>query len=385
MQSLELAQSGQKEEANAELEQARKLSVEAHNLQTSLIQSELSGKANPPSLLAVHAQDHFMNSHLLLELAAVFLNQIEEIEDLKARNIAREDDDALVVFFDEETKLHPCIVQKKDGSFLYSTSDLATIKYRKDELNADMGLYVVDERQQEHFKQVFEIARMTGSPYDYEKVHIQFGIMRFANGVILSTRGGNVIRLIDLLNKAQEEVRKVIDEKNPDIPDAEKDIISDIVGTGAIKYFDLSQNRTSPILFDWDKVLSFEGNTGPYLQYTYVRIMSLLRKMEAENISIDNSKDIILDDMNDIERDLAVMLLRFPQVVVKAYEGFKPNLIADYLFDLAKTYNNFYNSKSILKEENKDIMQARILLSIKAADILKQGLSLLSIQTVDRM
>jgi len=113
--------------------------------------------------------------------------------------------------------------------------------------------------------------------------------------------------------------------------------------------------------------------------------MSLLRKMEAENISIDNSKDIILDDMNDIERELAVMLLRFPQVVVKAYEGFKPNLIADYLFDLAKTYNNFYNSKSILKEENKDIMQARILLSIKAADILKQGLSLLSIQTVDRM
>ena len=244
------------------------------------------------------------------------------LEDLKQKGIAREDDDALVVFFDEETKLHPCIVQKKDGSFLYSTSD---------------------------------------------------------------TRGGNVIRLIDLLNKAQEEVRKVIDEKNPDIPDAEKDIISDIVGTGAIKYFDLSQNRTSPILFDWDKVLSFEGNTGPYLQYTYVRIMSLLRKMESENISVDKSKDIILDDMNDIERDLAVMLLRFPQVVVKAYEGFKPNLIADYLFDLAKTYNNFYNSKSILKEENKDVMQARILLSIKAADILKQGLSLLSIQTVDRM
>jgi len=307
------------------------------------------------------------------------------LEDLKARNIAREDDDALVVFFDEETKLHPCIVQKKDGSFLYSTSDLATIKYRKDELNADMGLYVVDERQQEHFKQVFEIAKMTGAPYDYEKVHIQFGIMRFANGVILSTRGGNVIRLIDLLNKAQEEVRKVIDEKNPDLPEAEKDIISDIVGTGAIKYFDLSQNRTSPILFDWDKVLSFEGNTGPYLQYTYVRIMSLLRKMESENISVDKSKDIILDDMNDIERDLAVMLLRFPQVVVKAYEGFKPNLISDYLFDLAKTYNNFYNSKSILKEENKDVMQARILLSIKAADILKQGLSLLSIQTVERM
>ena len=201
----------------------------------------------------------------------------------------------------------------------------------------------------------------------------------------LSTRGGNVIRLIDLLNEAQKHVKKVIDEKNPDIPENEKEIIADIVGTGAIKYFDLSQNRTSPILFDWDKVLSFEGNTGPYLQYTYVRIMSILRKMEAENISVNKDGNIISDDMKDIERELAVTLLRFPQVVVKSYESYKPNLIADYLFDLAKTFNNFYNSKPILKEENPEVMQARVLLSLKTAEILKQGLSLLAIKTVDRM
>jgi arginine--tRNA ligase len=307
------------------------------------------------------------------------------LEELKEKNIAKEDKDALVVFFDENTKLHPCIVQKKDGSFLYSTSDLATIKYRKDDLGVDLSLYVVDERQQEHFKQVFAIADIIGAPYNYEKVHVQFGIMRFANGVILSTRGGNVIRLIDLLNEAQKHVKKVIDEKNPDIPENEKEIIADIVGTGAIKYFDLSQNRTSPILFDWDKVLSFEGNTGPYLQYTYVRIMSILRKMEAENISVNKDGNIISDDMKDIERDLAVTLLRFPQVVVKSYESYKPNLIADYLFDLAKTFNNFYNSKPILKEENPEVMQARVLLSLKTAEILKQGLSLLAIKTVDRM
>ncbi|RRD38257.1 arginine--tRNA ligase [Leptotrichia sp. OH3620_COT-345] len=307
------------------------------------------------------------------------------LEELKDKNIAKEDKDALVVFFDEDTKLHPCIVQKKDGSFLYSTSDLATIKYRKDDLNADLAIYVVDERQQDHFKQVFTIAKMIGAPYDYEKVHVWFGIMRFANGVILSTRGGNVIRLIDLLNEAQKHVKKVIDEKNPDIPEPEKEIIADIVGTGAIKYFDLSQNRTSPILFDWDKVLSFEGNTGPYLQYTYVRVMSILRKLESENIQVDESGNIILDDMQDIERELAVTLLKFPQIVVKAYEGYKPNIIADYLFETAKLYNNFYNSKPILKEENSEIMQARILLSLKTANILKQGLSLLGIQTVNRM
>ena len=307
------------------------------------------------------------------------------LEELKEKNIAKQDEDALVVFFDEDTKLHPCIVQKKDGSFLYSTSDLATIKYRKDDLDVDLAIYVVDERQQDHFKQVFAIAEMTGAPYDYDKVHVWFGIMRFANGVILSTRGGNVIRLIDLLDEAKKHVKKVIDEKNPDIPESEKEIIADIVGTGAIKYFDLSQNRTSPILFDWEKVLSFEGNTGPYLQYTYVRIMSILRKMESENISINQDGNIILDNMQDVERELAVTLLRFPQVVVKSYESYRPNVIADYLFDLAKLFNNFYNSKSILKEENTETMQARILLALKTAEILKQGLSLLGIQTVDRM
>lgn len=130
--------------------------------------------------------------------------------------------------------------------------------------------------------------------------------MRFANGVILSIRGGNAIRLVDLLNKAQEKIRKVIDEKNLDIPDAEKEIISDIVETAAIKCFDLNQNGTSLILFDRDKALSFKGNIEPYLQYTYVRIISLLRKMEAESISPDKNNDIFPDAMNDIERKLGV-------------------------------------------------------------------------------
>ena len=305
------------------------------------------------------------------------------LEELKEKGIAKEDQGALVVFF-ENDKLPPAIVQKKDGSFLYTTSDLATMKFRKNELNVGESVYLTDDRQQNHFKQVFEIGEMLGEPYNYKKTHIVFGIMRFGDGMIFSSRSGNIIRLVDLLDEAKTQVKKVIDEKNPDIPEDEKQKIAEIVGSGAIKYFDLSQNRTSDITFTWDKVLSFEGNTGPYLQYTYVRIMSIFRKLKSENINVEN-KNIILDDMTGIERELGVELLRFPQAVVKSYENYRPNIIADYLFDTAKLFNNFYNSSSILKEENKEIMDARILLAKKTAFILKEGLSLLGIKTVDRM
>ena len=305
------------------------------------------------------------------------------LEELKEKGIARQDQGALVVFF-ENDKLPPAIVQKKDGSFLYTTSDLATMKFRKDELNVDEAVYLTDDRQQNHFKQIFEIGEMLGEPYNYKKTHVVFGIMRFGDGMIFSSRSGNIIRLVDLLDEAKTQVKKVIDEKNPNIPEEEKEKIAEIVGSGAIKYFDLSQNRTSDITFTWDKVLSFEGNTGPYLQYTYVRIMSIFRKLKEENINVEN-KDIILENMNGVERELAVELLRFPQTVVKSYESYRPNIIADYLFDIAKLFNNFYNSNSILKEENKKVMDARILLAEKTAFILKQGLGLLGINTVDRM
>ena len=305
------------------------------------------------------------------------------LEELKKKSIAREDQGALVVFF-ENDKLPPAIVQKKDGSFLYTTSDLATMKFRKDELNVDEAVYLTDDRQQNHFKQVFEIGELLGEPYNYKKTHVVFGIMRFGDGMIFSSRSGNIIRLVDLLDEAKTQVKKVIDEKNPNIPEDEKEKIAEIVGSGAIKYFDLSQNRTSDITFTWDKVLSFEGNTGPYLQYTYVRIMSIFRRLKAENINVEN-KNIILEDMNGIERELAVELLRFPQAVVKSYESYRPNIIADYLFDTAKLFNNFYNSSSILKEEDKKVMDARILLAEKTSFVLKQGLNLLGIQTVNKM
>lgn len=305
------------------------------------------------------------------------------LNDLKNKKIAKEDQGALVVFF-ENDKLPPAIVQKKDGSFLYATSDLATIKFRKSNLNIDNAIYVTDERQQNHFRQVFEISKLLGNEYDYEKSHVWFGIMRFGDGMIFSSRSGNIIRLIDLLDEAKKQVKQIINEKNPNIPEEEKDEIAEIVGTGAIKYFDLSQNRTSDILFTWDKVLSFEGNTGPYLQYTYARIQSIFRKLKDMNISIYDG-DIVSETTDDIEKELALSLLKFPQAVVKAYETQKPNVIADYLFDTAKLFNSFYNSKPILKEENKELVNARLLLSKKTAFILKEGLALLGIKTVNRM
>lgn len=303
------------------------------------------------------------------------------LDKLKEKGIAKEDQGALVVFF-ENDELPPCIVQKKDNSFLYSTSDLATIIYRKDVLNIDIALYVVDERQQGHFKQVFKIAEMLGKPYDYEKHHTYFGIMRFVDGTIFSTRGGDVIRLEDILDKAKSEVKKVVEKKNPNLTEEEKEEISETIGVGAIKYFDLSQNRAAGIVFDWNKVLNFEGNTGPYLQYCYVRINSLLNK--AKDIDYSDSK-FIIQNSTETERNLVVSLHKFPFIIIKAYENNRPNLIADYVFELTKQFNSFYNSNQILNLEDMELTKARLAICQKCAYVISKALNLLGIYTVEKM
>lgn len=302
---------------------------------------------------------------------------------LKDKGISRNDEGAEVVFF-ENDELPPCIVQKNNGSFLYSTSDLACIKYRKDDLNIDRAIYVVDERQKGHFKQVFKISELMGKPYDYAKEHVEFGIMRFGDGTIFSTRGGDVIRLEEILDKAHIEVRKIVDEKNPTLTEEEKENIAEVVGVGAIKYFDLSQNRSSGITFTWDKVLSFEGNTGPYLQYCYVRIMSILRK--AKDLGIDyNNTEMLVENSNELERSLVVSLHKLPFTTIKAFETNRPNLIADYLFDLTKEFNSFYNSNQVIDMDNLELTKARLEICEKVALVIKKGLSLLGIGTVERM
>jgi arginine--tRNA ligase len=308
----------------------------------------------------------------------------EILEILKEKKIVTDDNGVLTVYFDENEKISPCIVRKKDGNHhLYSTTDLATLKYRKDILDIDCAVYVMVEKQIEHFKQVFRIAEMIGKPYDYQKVHVWFGTMRFEDDII--TEKGKTVGLINILEQAVEETKKIIDIKNTELTEKEKDEIAEIVGIGAVKYFDLSQNRMTSISFSWDKVLNFEGNTSPYLQYTYVRIMSVFRKLKENNADYDKNYRLISEELNEGEKALAGILLKFPYAVMKACEGYKPNLIADYLFETAKIFNNFYASESIVREQDKKKFNTKLLLAEKTAYIIKEGLSLLGIKVVERM
>ncbi|MEG0748286.1 MAG: arginine--tRNA ligase, partial [Cetobacterium sp.] len=211
--------------------------------------------------------------------------------------------------------------------------------------------------------------------------HVWFGIMRFADGVF-STRKGNVIRLEELLDEGKRRAYEIVNEKNPELSAEEKDNIAEIVGTGAIKYADLSQNRQTAVIFEWDKILSFEGNTAPYLQYSYARIKSILRRAEEQNKVLNENVTITFADK--AERNLAHHLTQFPTVILKAAESCRPNLVADYLFELSKKFNSFYNSCPILNQED-EILYSRLLLAERTAAVLKEGLNLLGINTLERM
>ena len=297
---------------------------------------------------------------------------------LKNKGLAKISEEALVVFFEEEDNLHPCIVQKKDGAYLYSTSDLACLQFKKDNYNLNKAIYVTDERQQTHFKQFFKISEMLD--WNINKEHIWFGIMRFQDE-IFSTRKGNVIRLEELLDESVKRVRKVIEEKNPTLPEVEKDLVAEKIGLGAIKYSDLSRNPQSMVIFDWDKMLSFEGNTAPYLQYTHARIKSVFRKANEKNIEIDKT---IINIADEIDHSLALKLSQFPYAVLKAGETCRPNMVADYLFELGQKFNSYYNIKPFLNAE-KNERNTRLILANKTAEIIAIGLDLLGIESVDRM
>ena len=301
------------------------------------------------------------------------------IDELIEKGLAVESEGALVVFFDEKENLHPCIVRKKDGAFLYATSDLATIKFKYENYKMNKALYVTDDRQAVHFKQIFNIAKRAG--WDMEFVHIPFGVLSF-NGEILKTRAGNTIKLADLFKEAESKGLSVVEEKNPELPMEEKKKIAKAVGIGALKYSDLSQNRTSNIDFSWEKALSFDGNTAPYLQYSYARVQSIKRKAAEKGIDLDLNCKIALE--SEIERSIAASVARFPECVEKAAELYKPNFIADHIFDLVQKFGTFYNSTPILKAEPEQ-MQSRLLLAEAVARTVKTGLDLLGIEAPEKM
>ncbi len=299
------------------------------------------------------------------------------VEDLDKAGMLQESDGAQCVFLEGDEV--PVIVRKSDGGYLYATTDLAALYYRANVLGAKRISYVVDARQSGHFKQVFRVAKEAGFvPEDVKLEHVAFGTMMDKNGKPFKTRDGGTVKLIDLLDEAVVRAKAAITSKE-NYSEEELEKIARIVGIGAVKYADLAINRESNYIFDWDKMLSFEGNTSLYMQYAYARIQSIFRKYGK-----DVEGEIIIGD--ELEHKLAVMLLRFEDVLNKAAEDAAPNQITTYLYELVTLFMRFYERNPILKEGvDEQTRISRLMLADLTARTIKQGLAILGIQVVDRL
>lgn len=303
----------------------------------------------------------------------------EAVSELEQKGIARESEGATVVFLDDE-KLPPCIVRKRDGAFNYAATDIATVIERISEFNPDKIIYVTDERQQLHFKQVFAICRNLG--YKTELRHIWFGLMRLPEGTF-STRQGNVIKLEKLLDEAERRALDIVKAMNPEMPPEQQSEIARAVGIGAVKFADLSQNPQTTITFSWEKALSLEGKSAPYLQYTCARIASVIDKYYQTISNSDFTTHPIVISL-PIERQLLVKIVEFTDTVADAAYSYKPSILADYLYQLAQLYNTFYQNVPFLKSE-KGIRESRTRICSIVGKILKKGLFLLGIETPARV
>jgi arginyl-tRNA synthetase len=300
---------------------------------------------------------------------------------LWARGIAEESEGATVVFTSDIAA--PFIIRKRDGAFNYGTTDLATIKYRAETWKPNQILYVVDHRQGDHFRQLFAVARRWG----YDRIdleHVAFGTILGTDRRPFKTREGDVVGLESLLEEAVCEARKVVDANSPDLDDDARARVAEVVGLGAIKYADLSQNRLSDYVFDWQKMLAMNGNTATYLQYAYARIQSIFRKGEVDPRKLrEHPPEIVLD--HPAERGLGVRVLRLPEVLELAAVELKPNILTDYLFDLANAFSTFFEECPVLKAESPPRRDSRLAICDLTAQTLKLGLELLGIEVVDRM
>jgi arginyl-tRNA synthetase len=303
------------------------------------------------------------------------------VQELKQKGIAQESRGALVVFHGENEP--PSLVQKGDGAFTYTTTDLATIRHRLDDFGASVVLYVVDFRQSLHFKQLFRIARLWG----YDKAvleHISFGSVLGQDGKPIKTREGGAISLDALLEEAIQRARKIVDENSPDLSEEERKKVADIVGIGAVKYADLCQHRTTDYLFSWDKMLAMQGNTGTYMQYAYARNRAIFRKLGIDPASVRHAAPLpVLDSPH--ERSLALAILRFPEALEAAVAEYKPNAITAYLWDLATAFSGFYDNCPVARAATPQLQQSRLYLCDLTARVLQKGLELLGIQTIEKM
>ena len=301
------------------------------------------------------------------------------VERLLKSGIAEISEGAVVVFFRDVPELadKPLIIRKRDGGFNYATTDLATIDYRIKELKADVVWYVVGAPQILHFKQIFNIARR--ERYTADLRHITFGSILGEDRKLMKTRSGENVPLRDLLEEACKRARKIIEEKNPDLSNDEKTDIARKIGIGAVKYADLSQYRMTDYVFSWDKMLSLQGNTAPYLQNAYVRIRSIFRKGDEFAPEMDK---LVLADSAEI--NLAKRLCQFAETVPQVLNDFRPNILANYLFEVANSFHTFYEACPVLKSEE-PARSSRLALCDLTARVLKQGLGLLGIQLPEKM
>lgn len=309
------------------------------------------------------------------------------VKQLLDAGIAREDQGAICVFFDElegapenlRKQETPFIVRKKDGAFNYATTDIATILHRRDHFHADRAVYVVDVRQSRHFEMLFTVARALGVEMGLD--HVGFGTILGRDGKPLRTRDGGTVKLADLLDEAEKRAAERMREEGVDVPEEIFGAVASAVGIGAVKYADLRQNRLSDYRFDLDKMVSFKGNAGPYLQYAHARVRSIFRKAELR--TQDAKGPIRLED--PAESELARALLRWPDVVHEAAETYQPHLVTDHLYALARAFSAFYERCPVLKAPDDDTRASRLALAALTARQLAGGLDLLGITALERM
>ncbi|PYL34541.1 MAG: arginine--tRNA ligase [Verrucomicrobia bacterium] len=301
------------------------------------------------------------------------------VERLLKSGIAEISERAVVVFFRDIPELadKPCIIRKSDGGFNYATSDIATVDYRITELMRDTVWYVVGAPQTLHFKQIFEIARREGHQADFR--HIPFGNVLGEDRKLMKTRSGENVPLRQLLEEACARARKIIEEKNPNLADAEKIDIARTIGIGAVKYADLSQYRMTDYVFSWEKMLALQGNTAPYLQNAYVRVRSIFRKAGEAAAKIEK---FVLHEAAEIT--LAKRLCQFAEIVPQVLNDFRPNILANYLFELANNFHAFYEGCPVLRSDE-PVRSSRLALCDLTGRVLQRGLDLLGIKVPEKM
>jgi arginyl-tRNA synthetase len=308
------------------------------------------------------------------------------VADLDKAGLLQESQGAQCVFLDEfkgkDGEPLPVIVQKTGGGYLYATTDLAAMRYRAAALHADRILYVTDARQALHFQQVFAVARkakFVGEGVSLE--HVPFGTMMGDDGRPFKTRTGGTVKLMDLLDEAEQRAMAFVTEKNPDLPEDQRLQIARAVGIGAVKYADLSQNRSSDYVFSWDKMLSLDGNTAPYMQYAYARVRSIFRKGQTESGELAGAIRLA----EPAERALGLKLAQFPETVETVARDCLPSVLCSYLYDLAGAFMGFYESCPVLKAEDEAARASRLLLCELTARTIRTGLNLLGIETIEQM